>query len=147
MLAMRLSLQGSRLRDDLVETGRLIAMFVLLFVITGAFRQWQLVRLHHPSAVKGRLHSWRLRTIAVQQNYPVTIYSGYRPFVGSGRPVLGGHWSFAQRLVREKKLAQDLDEEFPRPSHRSQPNRSLVASRSRSTPWRRSRIARPGCPG
>ncbi|MFZ0121441.1 MAG: hypothetical protein WBR33_21930 [Pseudonocardiaceae bacterium] len=113
VLAMRLSLQGSRLRDDLVETGRLIAMFVLLFVITGAFRQWQLVRLHHPSAVKGRLHSWRLRTIAVQQNYPVTIYSGYRPFVGSGRPVVGGHWSFAQRLVREKKLAQDLDEEFP----------------------------------
>ena len=112
-LAMVLSPPGSWLRGDLVQAELLIAEFVLLFVVTGTFRHWQLVRLHYPSAVEGGPRSRRLRAIAVEQNRPVTVYSGYRPFVGSGRLVVGGQWSFAQRLVREKKLTPDRDEEFP----------------------------------
>lgn len=111
VLAMSLSSQGPRLRGDLVQVGLLTAVFVLSFVITGVLRQWQLDRLHRPSAVEGRPRSWRLVTLAGQQNHPVTIYSGYRPFVGSG--LLVGRWSFAQRLVRKKEFVQDNDEEFP----------------------------------
>lgn len=110
-LAMRLSLHGLRLRTDLIEVGLLIAEFVLLFVVTGLWRHWQLARLHYPSAVEGRLRSPRLRIIYRQQNHPVTVYSGYQPFVGSGDLV--NQWSFAQRLVRKRGPAQEYDEEFP----------------------------------
>ncbi len=115
VLAMRLNPQGSRLRDDLTQTGLLVAVFVLLYTVSGIVRQWQLDRLHNPSAVKGSPRSRRLRTLDTQQKHTFTIYSGYRPFVGSG---LKGHrWSFAQRIIRKKGIGQNRDEEF----HPSQP--------------------------
>ena len=49
VLALHLSPQGSWLRGDLSQAGLLIVEVVLLFVTTGAFRHWQLVRLHHIS--------------------------------------------------------------------------------------------------
>jgi hypothetical protein len=111
ILAMLLRPQGLRLHGDLGYAGFLAAGLILLFVITSLIRQWQLARLHHPSAVEGRSHSWRLRNIDWQQNHPVTVYSGYHPFVGSG-PVVK-HWGFAQRLVRKKEFGRERDEEFP----------------------------------
>lgn len=111
LLVMRLYPQGSRLRDDLIQTGLLVAVFVLLYAVSGIVRQWQLDRLHDPSAVKGSPRRRRLRTLDTQQKHPVTIYSGYRPFIGSGLEVR--RWSFAQRIVRKKEVEQDRDEEFP----------------------------------
>jgi hypothetical protein len=111
VLAIFLSPSGSWLRGDPAQAEFLIAGFILLFVVTGTFRHWQLVRLHYPSTVEGRLHSRRLRTIVMEQYHPVTVYSGYRPFIGSGHLV--GQWSFAQRLVYAKKLMQEQDKEFP----------------------------------
>lgn len=109
VLVMRLNPQ--RLRDDLIQTGLLVAVLILLYAVAGIVRQWQLERLHDPSAVKGDPRSRRLRTLGKQQGHPVTIYSGYRPFVGSGLEVR--RWSFAQRIVRKKVIEQDRDEEFP----------------------------------
>lgn len=111
VLAMRLNPQGSRLRDDLTQIGLLVAVFVLLYAVAGIVRQWQLDRLHDPSAVKGDPRSRRLRTLRTQQDHPVTIYSGYRPFVGSG--LEGRRWSFAQPIIRKKEIGQGWDEEFP----------------------------------
>jgi hypothetical protein len=111
VFAMLLNLEGSRLRDDLVQAGLLVALFVLLFAVSGIVRQWQLDRLHNPSAVKSDPRSRRLRTLRTQQDHPVTVYSGYRPFVGSGRAVY--RWSFAQRIIRKREIGQDQDEEFP----------------------------------
>lgn len=111
VLTMHLNLQGSELRDYLVQTGLLIAMFVLLFAVTGIVRQRQLDRLHHPSAVKDDPRSRRLCSLYRQQHHPVTVYSGYRPFVGSGLRVR--RWSFAQRIIRKRGIGQDRDEEFP----------------------------------
>jgi hypothetical protein len=111
VLAMRLNPQESRMRDDLIQTGLLVALFVLLFAVAGIVRQWQLDRLHNPSAVKSNPRRRRLRTLRTQQDHPVTVYSGYRPFVGSGLMVR--RWSFAQRIVRKREISQDRDEEFP----------------------------------
>jgi hypothetical protein len=110
VLAMRLNSQGSRLRDELTQTGLLVAVFVLLYAVAGIVRQWQLDRLHDPSAVKGDPPSRRLRTLHTQQKHTFTIYSGYRPFVGSG--LERRRWSFAQRIIREKGTGQNRDEEF-----------------------------------
>lgn len=110
VLAMLFILEGSRLREELIQTGRLVALFILLFAVIGVIRQRQLDQLHDPSAVKGAPRSPRLQTLDRQQNHPVTVYSGYRPFVGSGFEV--HRWSFAQRIIRERKIGQSRDEEF-----------------------------------
>jgi hypothetical protein len=111
VLAMLLNLEGSQLRDDLVQAGLLVTLFVLLFAVSGIVRQWQLDRLHNQSSIKSDPRRRRLRTLGTQQDHPVTVYSGYRPFVGSGREV--HRWSFAQRIIRKRESEQDRDEEFP----------------------------------
>ncbi|MGH3978957.1 MAG: hypothetical protein ACRDRZ_08140 [Pseudonocardiaceae bacterium] len=111
VLAMRSDPQGSGLRGGLVQIGLLVALFVLLFAVVGIVRQQLLDRLHYPSAFKSSRRSRRLSTLHRQQHHPVTVYSGYRPFVGSGLDV--HRWSFAQRIIRKRGIGQDRDEEFP----------------------------------
>ena len=110
VLAMLLTLEGSWLREDLIQTGRLVALFIVLFAVAGIIRQRQLDQLRDPSAIKGRLRSSRLQTLDRQQAYSVIVYSGYRPFVGSGFEVR--RWSFAQRIIRKREIGQNYDEEF-----------------------------------
>lgn len=111
VLAMRFNSGESRLRDDLVQTGRLVALFIILFAVAGIVRQRQLDRLHGPSAAKSEPRSRRLRTLDRQQHHAVTVYSRYTPFVGSGLGVF--RWSFAQRIIRKRETGQDWDEKFP----------------------------------
>ncbi|MGH3589291.1 MAG: hypothetical protein ACRDQ0_23520, partial [Pseudonocardia sp.] len=73
VLAMLLTLEGPRLREDLIQTGRLVALFILLFAVIGMIRQRRLDRLHDPSAVKGAPRSPRLQILDRQQNHPVTV--------------------------------------------------------------------------
>lgn len=109
LLAMRANPQSPG--DHLAQTGVLVALVMLTFAATGIIRQRQLDLLHHPEAVRNNPRSGRLRTLDSQQTHPATVYSGYRPFVGSGEPAR--LWSFAQRIVRHRGIGLDSDEEFP----------------------------------
>ena len=71
VLAMLLTLEGSWLREDLIQTGRLVALFIVLFAVARIIRQRQLDQLRDPSAIKGRLRSSRLQTLDRQQAYSV----------------------------------------------------------------------------
>jgi hypothetical protein len=84
---------------------------LVVFAITGAVRQLRLNHLRRRDSVSVRLlPRGRLSTIASQQRHPFTVYSGFRPFIGSGLDVRT--WSFAQRLVRRKPIGNEPDEEY-----------------------------------
>jgi hypothetical protein len=70
----------------------------------------------------GRRLSGRMRAINRQQNYPVVVHSGHKPFVGSGKPMRS--WSFVQRLLSSTdRMANGRGREFDRPPF---PARKLV---------------------
>lgn len=58
-----------------------------------------------------------MATIDAQQRHPITVYSGFRPFIGSGIPVRT--WSFAQRLVRYDPTGYEADQEYDQPSFKT----------------------------
>ena len=55
----------------------------------------------------------RMKIIDDQQSYPLTIHSGFRPFIGSGVQAVG--WSFVQRLIHQKGILSEPDVEFASP--------------------------------
>jgi len=89
------------------------------FVIIGILRQIRLNHLRNKDTISARLLiGRRLSTIAKQQRHPFTVYSGFRPFVGSGLDVRT--WSFAQRLVHHKPTGNEPDEDYLVPPFRAQ---------------------------
>lgn len=67
-------------------------------VLSCLWRQYELSRLGPGSPIAAVAMTPRLEEIARQQQGNTVVYSGFRPFVGSGDVV--GRWSFALRLVR-----------------------------------------------
>ena len=76
----------------------LLIIIAVVVAVTAAIRQARISRLHTAGVYPE--HPWgdRLSTIDFQQRHPFTVYSRFRPFVGSGLNIR--IWSFAQRLVR-----------------------------------------------
>lgn len=84
----------------------------------------------------------RLRHIAIEEQSPVTYYSGFRPFVGSGEEMIT--WSFALRLLEREAPNHDAaapvatpmtDEEDERPTvsrAKTEGERELTDARFRS---------------
>lgn len=97
-----------------VETAATAALFgslllsLLIFAYPVAFSFWrqnELSRLTPGSRVTQPMRTARLDEIARQQRGNTVVYSGFRPFVGSGDLV--DTWGFAQRLVRPAPSALD----------------------------------------
>lgn len=59
----------------------------------------------------------RMRTIARQQKEPITIYSTFRPFIGSGIEMRT--WSFVQRLIRADSEGREGESEWATPPFRT----------------------------
>lgn len=70
-----------------------------------------------PGVEEPSYRSRRLKEIAEEQKRPVTVYSGFRPFIGSGLELVT--WSFAQPLLRriENGEADKDGEEVPFEDH------------------------------
>ncbi len=116
LLAMHQGPGGWPYRGNLTQAALIILVYLGLFAGTGVARQRQLDHLTELGVLDRHARSRRLRTVQRQQEAPVTVYSGYEPFVGSGLKVRP--WSFAQRLVRRHPLEHHLgdpEQEFTEP--------------------------------
>lgn len=91
-------------------TGALSLLAIIAFVVasTAAARQLRLNRLHSAGMFLGHPPGRRMATIEFQQFHPFTVYSGFKPFVGSGTNIRT--WSFAQRLVHKDATGEGTEE-------------------------------------
>jgi hypothetical protein len=117
-LAMQFDGGSWPLRGDPPATLALLAGFAVIAGLAGVTRQIRIRRLGDDGP-EDDPRGQRLEEIRRQQAHPFTIYSGFRPFVGSGREMR--HWSFAQRLVWADGglLGARPKEEFSEPPFRT----------------------------
>jgi hypothetical protein len=101
----------------------LVALFATITIMFACSRQRMISKLT-PGAKELNFLSGRLVEIDEEQTRPVTVYSGFRPFVGSGLDLVT--WSFAQRLLpstedaetegeEQEKMAKDDEPSFTTP--------------------------------
>jgi hypothetical protein len=98
-----LLLGGVESAEDVAVTAAVgsLAIALLVFSYPVAFSLWrqaELSRLTPGSQITVPAQTPRLDEVSRQQRGNTVIYSGFRPFVGSGAIV--DRWGFAQRLVR-----------------------------------------------
>ena len=86
-------------KTGLTSAAVIAASWAGLVAAATLIRLWWLRRLRIADPERPRRLGARMKVIDQQQSHPLTVYSGFRPFVGSGATVLS--WSFAQRLVPE----------------------------------------------
>jgi hypothetical protein len=99
-------------RTGFTVIGILSALIVVPAVIAGV-RAWYVARLRSPAACGLGRPGRRTRAIDQQQRHPVTVHSGFKPFLGSGKNVRS--WSFAQRLVPVGSAGIATNREFGDP--------------------------------
>lgn len=92
--AARLELVGAIPLLDRVAL--LVALLATIAIVFACARQRMVSKLA-PGAKDSNFLSRRLVEIDEEHTRPVTVYSGFRPFVGSGLDLVT--WSFAQRLL------------------------------------------------
>lgn len=97
-------------RTGLIGAGLIFLSLLLVNAVAAVIRQIMIGRLRKRDAWASRPNAGRLATIEAQQRHPFTVYSGFRPFIGSGLQVRT--WSFAQRLIHEKFTGSEADQEF-----------------------------------
>jgi hypothetical protein len=122
--AFNASDQSAELGESWFERTGLIGALIILAVLALIVATATVVQL----ALSGQLRrrepqrsqkpGRRMRVIDEQQYHPVTVHSGFRPFIGSGIRVQS--WSFAQRLVQRKVLETEPDQEYDQPPFRAQ---------------------------
>jgi hypothetical protein len=119
--AARLELVGAISLLDRVAL--LVALVATIAMVSACFRQRMISKLT-PGVKESNRISRRLAEIDEEQTRPVTVYSGFRPFVGSGLELVT--WSFAQRLLpstedaelegkEQEKVATDDEPSFTTP--------------------------------
>jgi hypothetical protein len=93
-------------------TGAVVIILIAVGVVAmiSAARQIKLTRLRRHDAAPVRAVRRRMAAIDAQQGHPFTVYSGFRPFIGSGVEVRT--WSFAQRLIHHKPTGSEDDQEY-----------------------------------
>lgn len=97
-------------RSGLAGAGVIFLSLLATIAIMSAIRQMKISLLRRRDADVLRPAGRRLLTIYSQQRHPFVVYSGFRPFIGSGLQVRT--WSFAQRLIHEKSIGSESDREF-----------------------------------
>ena len=104
--AARLELVGAIPLFDRVAL--LVALLATIAMVFACSRQRMISKLT-PGVKESNFLSRRLAEIDEEQTRPVTVYSGFRPFVGSGLDLVT--WSFAQRLLPSTEDAELEGEE------------------------------------
>src|ERR1035438_7969739 len=105
-------------RAGLVGAGVVLAVLVIIVAAAAAFRLAWSRQLRTADPQRGRRSGKRMRVIDDQQHHPVTVHSGFKPFIGSGTVVK--NWSFAQRLIHGKLISPEADEEYDEPPFTAQ---------------------------
>jgi len=100
-------------RSGLENAALLLIAFAVVVAAGTAVRIIRIGRLDAEDVGMRRRDGKRMRIINAQQYHPITVYSGFKPFIGSGVNVRG--WSFAQRLIHRKALDTQPDLEFDQP--------------------------------
>jgi hypothetical protein len=97
-----------------VNAAVLLAAFAAIVSAGTAARIIRIGRLDTEDAGVRQRDGKRMQIIYAQQYHPVTVYSGFKPFIGSGVDVRS--WSFAQRLVHKPEaLGTEPGREFEQP--------------------------------
>jgi hypothetical protein len=91
----------------------IIITLVVVIALTAVVRARRLTRLRFSAPCRRAGPRRRLRAIEQQQWHPVTVHSGFKPFLGSGKKIQG--WSFAQRLVPANTAGTEPRREFDPP--------------------------------
>lgn len=104
--AARLELVGAIPLLDRVAL--LVALLATIAIVFACARQRMISKFTSGAKSPNRL-SRRLAEIDEEQTRPVTVYSGFRPFVGSGLDLMT--WSFAQRLLPSTEDAELEEQE------------------------------------
>jgi hypothetical protein len=86
----------------------LVALLATTAIVFACARQRMISKLT-PGGKESNFLSRRLAEIDEEQTRPVTVYSGFRPFVGSGLDLVT--WSFAQRLLPSTTKDAELEGE------------------------------------
>jgi hypothetical protein len=100
-------------RSGLENAALLFVAFAVIVSAGAAARIIRIGRLDAEDAPMRRRNGKRMRVINDQQYHPITVYSGFKPFIGSGVNVRS--WSFAQRLIHRKEFDTQPDREFDQP--------------------------------
>ncbi|WP_431904095.1 hypothetical protein [Micromonospora carbonacea] len=122
VFAMASMVTGVGAEDPAVAAGAVSTVALALLVLTltppvlgNLLRQSQLDRLAPGQTPPGPATTERLSELQQQEGGNTVVFSGYRPFVGSG--VVLKNWGFAQRLVRAANplagLQPEAEREFP----------------------------------
>lgn len=98
------------MRAGIVNAVRILVVIAVIVSVCTAVRMIVLRHLQGVDAGLRRRDGRRMHVISAQQHHPITVYSGFKPFVGSGENVRS--WSFAQRLIHEKTVNTELDREY-----------------------------------
>jgi hypothetical protein len=101
------------MRSGLVNAALLLVAFAVIVSAGAAARMILLGRLDAIDVGLRRRDGRRMSVIDAQQYHPFTVYSGFKPFIGSGVNVRS--WSFAQRLIHRKVLDTEADREYGQP--------------------------------
>jgi hypothetical protein len=135
-LTMSIWLWPGSLTVDAPSWTQVTVLIGLAFLVPIATRVWSRLQVH--ALVPGRtvdrpLMTRRLNDVETQMEGNTVVYSGYRPFVGSGEVLR--RWDFAQRLVKPdprpmgvRRVATSTDpaasregeREFPTPPFQAQ---------------------------
>jgi len=100
-------------RSGLAGAGVIVLTVAGVVAAMSAVRQIKVGRLREHDSAGKRAARRRLSTIDSQQRHPFTVYSGFRPFIGSGFDFRT--WSFAQRLIHSKVTDDEVDREYDFP--------------------------------
>jgi hypothetical protein len=110
------------------------AVLITPAVVIEIWAQRQLHRLGPGAEIEDPPRSDRFDTIHKLQQGNTVVYSGYRPFVGSGEVI--DSWGFAQRLVRPvngiASLGDESEREFEQAPFTAQKILTFVAEQLRS---------------
>jgi hypothetical protein len=92
------------------QVGSLTGVLAVLVMGFAADRQIVLNGLSKSRGLESAPTGGRLAVIARQQSHPAALYSGSKPFIGSGIEIR--QWSFVQRLLKATEFGEEPEEEF-----------------------------------
>lgn len=104
------------LEDFLLGTISILTAAMGIMAIFGTAQHFSIRALRVGSTAPVATARPRIRRVAEQQRLPVTVYSTFRPFIGSGMEIRT--WSFVQRIVRDSK-DRESQREFDIPPFRT----------------------------
>jgi hypothetical protein len=114
-LPTALNLDG--LQTLIPTTAAILSMQTLAVAVVATVQHLSIRALRQEAAAPTAPPGARLRTVARQQAEPITIYSRFRPFIGSGFEVRT--WSFVQRLIEVRTNDRGPEREWDEPPFRT----------------------------